>query len=69
MAGGGADGSWNFVWLDGKKYSRRTGADGSREYGVHVGSSGVGSKSHWQKLPSRCLRMMSNIDAAIAAQN
>lgn len=62
-------GSWNFVWLNGKKYSRRLGADGSRDYGVLVGSNRVCSNSHWQKLPSRCQRMMSNIDAAIAEQS
>lgn len=62
------DGTWHFVWLGGKKYSRRTEtADNSRTYGVYAGGAGFETGGHWQKLSARCKQIMAKIDAAIAA--
>ncbi len=61
--------TFDSAWLDGKRYARRSYADGSREYAVHAGSGSneIGKVSRWQKLPAHCCRMMTKIDAALAA--
>lgn len=64
-----ASSTFHSIWLGGKKYSRQTYADGSREYAVYAGSVGFETGGHWQKLAARCKPMMTKIDAALAAMN